>query len=97
MAFKRTALVSIVVLGCGMTAGAAWLRERLATIDPFVPPLDISTLFVDSTPATVTIEAGGRYPEWHTTADDLRHAPRCGGACISPTGTPSGPSAPRSS
>lgn len=75
MAFKRTAIVSIVVLSLAMTAGAAWLRQRLAITHPIVPPLDIYALLVDSTPVTVTIEAGGQYAEWHTTADDLRHSP----------------------
>ena len=53
-------------------AGYAGLRHWLARSLPVTEPLDLYSVFVDSTPQTVTIAAGGQRVEWRTTADDVR-------------------------
>lgn len=53
-------------------AAYAGLRQFLATSVPVAAPLDLYSVFVDSTPLTVTIAAGGERVEWRTTADDVR-------------------------
>ena len=57
-------------------AGYVGLRHVLATSLPVAAPLDLYSVFVDSTPQTVTIAAGVQQRvEWRTTADDVRRNP----------------------
>jgi hypothetical protein len=63
-----------LVLGTAAAAGARWLHERTATSNPYVEPIDVASLFIDATPLTITIEAGGEYVERRTTADELRRS-----------------------
>ena len=60
-----------------MVAGAAavvWVARIFPTSAPTVRALDVYGVFVDRTPATVTITAGGEHVEWRTTADQVRHS-----------------------
>jgi hypothetical protein len=65
-------LGSLVLAAAGTVAGSAWLAERLDTTLPGVRPIDVYHLFIDDTPVTVTVAAGGEHVEWKTTADELR-------------------------
>src|SRR5688572_791177 len=67
-------LAAMLVLGTAAAAATRWLHERTATSSPFVEPIDVASLFIDATPLTITIEAGGPYVEWRTTADELRRS-----------------------
>jgi hypothetical protein len=51
-----------------------WSRLTALPPLPFAPSVDLSSAFVDPTPITVTIAAGGPYAEWKTIAHDLRHS-----------------------
>lgn len=69
---RITALgVSVVILTL-MAAAYRWLDDALTTTLPVVAPIDPYTVFVDRTPVTVTIAAGGEHVEWRTTVDDVR-------------------------
>ena len=54
------------------TAGVEWLRQRIETTPPVVPPIDLPALFTDSTRVTVVFARRGEPVQWHTTADDIR-------------------------
>ena len=67
-----TAAVLVVAV---LAAGGAWWGHRWsATSVPVVPALDISALFTDATPVTVTFPAGGERVTWNTTADEVRRS-----------------------
>ncbi len=77
MTATRRAVMVAVVLVLAVIAGgpARWWWQRWSRIDlPGVPSLDISTLFVDSTPVTVTFPAGSERVTWNTTADEVRRS-----------------------
>lgn len=58
-----------------LAAGLAWWWQRWAAIRlPVVPAIDISALFTDATPVTVTFPAGGERVAWNTTADEVRRS-----------------------
>ena len=65
-----TVLLAIVAAAA---TGVRWLQQRTATSNPVVRPIDLTALFLDATPVTVTIQAGGPYVVRQTTADELRH------------------------
>ena len=55
-----------------LAAAGLWIRRDLATTVPAAPSIDVYSLFVDSTPMTVTITVPGERVEWRVTADDVR-------------------------
>jgi hypothetical protein len=56
-----------------LAAGLAWWSQRwFATTLPPIAPLDISAVFTDSTPVTITFPAGAERLTWNTTADEVR-------------------------
>ena len=63
------ALGALVAVACG---GLVWLRYDLESTMPNVQPLDLLSLFVDSTPVTVIYTIEGERVPWLTTADDIR-------------------------
>ncbi|HSK08612.1 MAG TPA: transglycosylase SLT domain-containing protein [Vicinamibacterales bacterium] len=72
----RWALTLVTLLVVIVPTGAAvWLQHWLATTVPAVEPLDLYPLFVDTTPVTVTLAAGGQRVEWQATADEVRTSP----------------------
>ncbi len=72
--FRVVALAGVLVLSVvgGTVAASVWLQHAIATTLPAVPPVNPYAAFVDVTPVTVTIAAGGEHVEWRTTADDVR-------------------------
>ena len=70
------ALVLAVTLALGTTvAFHRWVRDKTTALLPVVPGVNVYTSFVDTTPMTVMIAAGGQRAEWRTTVDDLLHNP----------------------
>src|SRR3954454_19581772 len=69
--FAGLALVFIILASA---AGWWWWQRLSATTRPDIPPLDLSMLFVDATPVTVTFPVGGERVVWHTTADEVRRS-----------------------
>jgi len=70
--------LSIVIVAAVSTLGAAtWgaerARERLRADPPEVRGIDLLRVWVDDTPVTVTVFAGGQDPEWSTTIHDAQH------------------------
>ena len=61
----------VTVLASGL---AWWWQHWSATTLPYVPAVDLSALFSDSTPVTVTFPAGGERVTWNTTADEVRRS-----------------------
>ena len=53
-------------------SGYLWIQTWLRTASPFVAPLDVYALFVDSTPVSLTVYAGGEYAPWRATAHAVR-------------------------
>jgi hypothetical protein len=49
-----------------------WLNRALATVMPTVHAPDLSDIFFDRTPVTISFTIAGQPLEWHTTADDVR-------------------------
>jgi hypothetical protein len=68
-----TVTVVLLILTAAVVA-VRWLQWRTATSNPVVAPIDVARLFIDSTPVTITIEAGGPYVEQQTTAHELRRS-----------------------
>jgi hypothetical protein len=62
----------LLLVAAAALTGVAWLDQRLATTAPSVRPIDVYHLFIDDTPVTVTLAAGGEHVEWKTTADEVR-------------------------
>jgi soluble lytic murein transglycosylase-like protein len=63
------------VLVCGaatVKSGNSWLRSWIDIPSPFVAPLNVYELLVDTTPVVVTVYAGGQYAPWRTTAHAIR-------------------------
>ena len=72
---RIVAAVAAGLLVTVLAAGLAWWWQRWsATTLPDVPVVDLSALFTDSTPVTVTFPAGGERVTWNTTADDVRRS-----------------------
>jgi hypothetical protein len=69
----RNALIIVLLLAAAaVLVGWEVLQHSLETALPFVPPLDLYAILVDSTPVTVTYTIGNRQISRTTTADDLR-------------------------
>jgi len=70
---RLVALAGVPVLALLCVAGARlWLSESPVAAHPFVARVDLSRVYVDMTPVTVTIYANGEDVEWQTTVEDLR-------------------------
>jgi hypothetical protein len=67
-------LTVALVIVMAASVGFRWLHWRTTTSNPVVTPIDVTALFIDSTPVTITIEAGGPYVEQQTTAHELRRS-----------------------
>jgi hypothetical protein len=67
-------LTAAVLFVTAAIVAVRWVQWRTATSNPAVAPIDVAALFIDSTPVTITIAAGGPYVERHTTADELRRS-----------------------
>lgn len=65
-------IVAVILLASSATAAWLWVRQRIATTLPYVPPVDPYRVLVDSTPIVVTVAAGGLVAPWSTTIDDIR-------------------------
>ncbi len=72
MRWQVHAGLALVVVAALSAAGMAWRDHALRTDIPMVPAPDLSGLFADPTPVTITVTIGGEPVEWVTTADDLR-------------------------
>lgn len=76
----RQALIVLLVAALGLLIVASsvlayrWLQWRTTTSNPVVKPIDVAALFIDATPVTIRIEAGGVDIERHTTAHELRRS-----------------------
>jgi hypothetical protein len=69
------AAVGAVLLLAAVAAGlASWWQRWSATSLPHIPDVDISAVFTDSTPVTVTFPAEGGRLTWNTTADEVRRS-----------------------
>jgi hypothetical protein len=64
-------LLLMTVVAAGLTS---WWQDWSTFALPRVPALDISILFVDATPVTVTFPAGNQSMIWEATADEVRHS-----------------------
>jgi hypothetical protein len=62
----------VALLGLSAAGGYAWLRERLDTPLPAVPPINPYAALVDLTPVAVTITAGRERVRWRTTLEEIR-------------------------
>jgi hypothetical protein len=62
----------IVLLGSSSTAALLWIRERIATVLPYVPSIAPYDVLAEAEPIVVTVAAGDRSVPWSTTADDIR-------------------------
>jgi hypothetical protein len=63
----------VIVAGGGLSAaGAVWLNRALTTVMPVVAAPDLSNLFFDTTPVTITFTILGQRVDLKTTADDVR-------------------------
>jgi hypothetical protein len=74
---RRAVIVGAVMLVTAVGAGGPgrWWWQRWSTISlPTVPSVDISALFIDSTPVTITFPAGSERVTWNTTADGVRRS-----------------------
>jgi hypothetical protein len=69
---RRIVVMTALLLVYGAAAGFAWLQRHLDVRVPHVAPVDVYTTFVDSSPVTVTFNAGDEVISWPTTADDVR-------------------------
>jgi hypothetical protein len=70
-------VLRLTVVLLAVTAGVAafrWVQWRTTTSNPVVTPIDVSALFIDSTPVTIAIAAGGPHVERQTTAHELRRS-----------------------
>ena len=65
-------LATLAVMWLAAGTASVWLHGSLATVLPFAPAVDPTTVFLDTTPVTVTIAAGGPRVEWTATADEIR-------------------------
>jgi hypothetical protein len=66
-----TVFTAILFVACGTAAGD-WLRDAISTTPPSIMPIDLSTMFFDSSPVTVSYVVGGERFNWRVTADDVR-------------------------
>ena len=67
--------VTAALVVTALAAVLAWWWQRWsATALPTVRAIDISALFTDSTPVTVTFAAGRERVRWNTTADEVRRS-----------------------
>jgi hypothetical protein len=66
------ALAVVLALVALPAVGLMWLRHRLETTPPVVPPPDLLGIFFDTTPVTVVFTVEGQQIPWRTTADDIR-------------------------
>jgi len=69
------ALAVVLALVAFPAAGLVWLRHRLETTPPVVPPPDLMGIFFDTTPVTVVFTFEGQQVLRRTTADDIRSNP----------------------
>jgi hypothetical protein len=70
---RRGALAVLFVLAVGGVAGTyVWLGRFMQVSVPAAAPVDLRTVFVDSTPVTVRFRTPTEIVMWRTTADDLR-------------------------
>jgi hypothetical protein len=65
-------IVSVAIVIAGVSSGYLWLRLTEEIVLPPVAPVDVASLFVDSTPVILTITVGSRQIEVQATADDVR-------------------------
>lgn len=70
--WRRIVAMAVVLIASVVATVSMWILGSLATTLPTVRPIDVYRVFVDSTPITVTIAAGGERVEWGTTAADVR-------------------------
>lgn len=74
--FRLQALVAALWLLALAATGAAWgfsaFRESVRSSAPAIVTLDLHTLLFPVEPLVVSVEAGGEFAPWHTTADELR-------------------------
>lgn len=63
--------LAVVLVAC--VAAYLTVREFLRINTPYVQPINVYDVWVDSTPVVVTFPAGHEQIAWRTTADDLRH------------------------
>jgi hypothetical protein len=68
----RTVSVAAVCAAVLVASGYLWVRTSLETTVPYVPPLNVYALFVDSTPVYLTVYAGGEYAPWRSTVHAIR-------------------------
>jgi hypothetical protein len=68
---SRAPAVALALVGLAFT-GLVWLQHDLKTTLPDVEPLNLLSIFVDSTPVTVIYTVAGERVPWHKTADDIR-------------------------
>jgi hypothetical protein len=64
-------MTALLLLWCAVL-GPVWLQRYLDVHAPLVARVDLYAAFVDSTPVTATLNAGGEQIAGPTTADDLR-------------------------
>jgi len=70
--WRRIVGIALLIVAPVVATVSTWLPGSLVTTLPAVRPIDLYRVFVDSTPITVTIAAGGERVEWGTTAADVR-------------------------
>jgi hypothetical protein len=71
----RPVFFRLLVLAFGCAASYGWLHRWSAVDLPSVRSIDPFAGFIDTTPVTLTLAAGGERAVWRTTADDVRRNP----------------------
>jgi hypothetical protein len=64
--------LAAICVGILVASGYLWVRASLETALPYVAPLNIYALSVDSTPISLTVYAGGEYAAWRSTVHAIR-------------------------
>ena len=62
----------IIAVGGLSVAGVVWLNHALTTVMPVIAAPDLTDIFFDTTPVTITFTIQGERVDWRTTADDVR-------------------------